>query len=62
MDDLIERLKDLKTTVAALVGAAMLLVDELGYTIVIPQDKLMKYALAVAFIGLLLSGGKKKTQ
>jgi hypothetical protein len=62
MDDLIERLKDLKTTVAALVGSAILLIDEMGYTLTIPSDKVTKYALAAAFIGLLLSGGKKKAE
>jgi glutamine amidotransferase PdxT len=60
MDEIIERLKDAKTTVAGTVAGLIVLVKEFGYEITIPQDKLQTYALIALAVGLLLSGGKKK--
>ena len=62
MDDIIARLKDTKTTVAGSLVLLLGLIKESGYEISIPPNKVEFYAMMIAGIGLLLSGGKKHEQ
>ena len=63
MDDIIQRLKDLKTSIPGVVVniyAIVSLLKEMGINIELSEKVVFNIALLAAGIGLMLSGGAKK--
>lgn len=63
MNDVVERLKDLKTSIPGAIAGVWAIVDllaESGIQINISQRTAVNLALILVGTGLLLSGGKKK--
>lgn len=58
MEDLLQRLKDWKTTSIAVAIFIVKIANDLGYTITLSVDDLSNYLTYVIAAGFLLSGGK----
>lgn len=63
MNDILERLKDPKTSIPGALASVWAVIDilnEYGLTINISQRTAVNVAIIVVGVGLLLSGGRKK--
>lgn len=56
MNDILERVKDYKTTAIAVAVFILKLAGDLGYTLYISVEDLSKYILYIIALGFLLTG------